>query len=55
MRESISSAKNKYIEEQMCEKVNGLQTRPKTYCKLLNRLLNNKMVRVIPPLLVNEK
>ena len=44
------NSKDKYIK-QMCEKLNDPLTAPKTYWKILNRLLNNKKVPAIPPLL----
>ena len=39
----------------MCEKLNDHLTAPKTYWKILKRLLSNKKVPVIPPLLVDEE
>ena len=44
------NSKDKYIK-QMCEKLNDPLAAPKTYWKILNRLLNNKNVPAIPPLL----
>ena len=35
----------------MCEKLNDPVTASKTYWKILNRLLTNKKVTAIPPLL----
>ena len=45
---------NKYIK-QICEKLSDPLTAPKTYWKILNRLLNNKNVPAIPHLLVNRE
>ena len=39
----------------MCEKLNDHLTAPKTYWKILKRLLSNKKVPAIPPLLVDEE
>ena len=52
--EAISAAKDKYIK-QMCQKLNDPLTAPKTYWKILNRLLSNKKVPAIPPLLFDGK
>ena len=52
--EAISAAKDKYIK-QTCEKLHDPLTAPKTYWKTLNRLLSNKKVPAIPPLLVDRE
>ena len=51
--EIISTAKDKY-NVKMCEKLNDPITAPKTYWKIINRFLSNK-IPAIPPLLVNEE
>ena len=48
---AISAAKDKYIK-QMCKKLNDPLTAPKTYWKILNRLLSNKNVPATSSLLV---
>ena len=52
--EAISAAKDKYIK-QMCQTLNDPLTAPKTYWKILNRLLSNKKVPAIPPVLFDGK
>ena len=52
--EAISAARDKYIK-QICEKLNDPLTSPKTYWKILNRLLSNKKVSAIPPVLFDGK
>ena len=47
----VSTAKDKYVI-QMCEKLNGPITAPKTYWKIINRFLSNKKNPAILPLLV---
>ena len=46
------AAMDKYIK-QMCEKLSDPLKAPKYYWKILNRLLSNKNVPAIPPLLIN--
>ena len=48
----ILAAKEKYINE-LSKKLNNPKTAPKTYWKILNRILSNKKIFSIPPLLVN--
>ena len=52
--EAISAAKDKYVK-QMCEKRNDPLTVPKTYWRILNRLLSNKGTPAIPPLLFDGR
>ena len=48
------AAMDKYIK-QMCEKLSDPLKAPKKYWKIVNRLLNNKNVPAIPPLLINRE
>ena len=50
--EIILAAKEKYINE-LSKKLSNPKTAPKTYSKILNRILSNKKIPSIPPLLVN--
>ena len=52
--EEIIEAKKNYILN-ITTKVADSHTVPKTYCALLNRLLFNKKIPTIPPLLVDGK
>ena len=52
--EIISGAKDKYTI-QKCEKLNYAITAPKTYWKIINRLLSNRKFTAIPPLPINGK
>ena len=50
----ILAAKEKYINE-LSKKLNNPKTAPKTYWKILNRILSNKKIFSVPPLLVNDE
>ena len=52
MTNEIFEAKENYIFK-MSEKLEGSHTAPKAYCTILNRLIYNKKVPAIPPLLVD--
>ena len=50
----IIEAKQNYIAK-ISSKLDCPDTASKTYCSIINRILNNKKIPNIPPLLVNNK
>ena len=50
----INESKNRYIAK-MSEKLDNSKSVPKTYWAIINKLLSNKKIPIIPPILVNSE